>query len=100
MALLTVAPSVLVWLFASGFDRCFPLPVATVLDRFPAHHHYRYDCRITFIGSRMNKYEAVVRVGLRIVKTLVFSSTAHDAKLLLERQYGHGNVVGFLQQLH
>jgi len=48
----------------------------------------------------MNKYEAVVRVGLRIVKTLVFSHNAHDAKLLLERQYGHGNVVGFLQQLH
>ncbi|WP_158268558.1 hypothetical protein [Limnohabitans sp. Rim8] len=48
----------------------------------------------------MNKYEALVRIGTSMVKTRVFADNAHNAKLLLERQYGGGSVVGFVMQLH
>jgi hypothetical protein len=50
--------------------------------------------------QRMNSYQAVVMVDGRVVKTLIYADTAHNAKRLLERQYGRGSVVGFLQQIH
>ena len=48
----------------------------------------------------MNNYQAVVMVDGRVVKTLVYADTANNAKRLLERQYGRGSVIGFLQQIH
>lgn len=48
----------------------------------------------------MYQYEAVVRIRGQIVKTRVHASNAFDAKLLLDRQYGAHNVVGFVHQVH
>jgi hypothetical protein len=51
-------------------------------------------------GFFMHCFEAHVRVGTQLVKTRIHAANAFDAKLLLQAQYGAGNIVGFLQQIH
>lgn len=48
----------------------------------------------------MFQYEAIVRVRGQMVKTRIHAPNSFDAKLLLQRQYGAHNLVGFVFQVH
>lgn len=47
----------------------------------------------------MYTYEATVKIGSNLVKTRVAAANAHNAKLLLQQQYGAANVIGFVMQV-
>jgi hypothetical protein len=46
----------------------------------------------------MTNFIADVKVGNMLIKTQVFAEDSYKAKLLLERQYGVGNVIGMPQR--
>ncbi len=46
----------------------------------------------------MKIYIADVKVGNMLIKTQVFAEDSYKAKLLLEKQYGIGNVMGTPQR--
>jgi hypothetical protein len=48
----------------------------------------------------MHTFQANVRINNNIVCTQVKASNAHNARLLLQQQYGQANVIGFLQQVN
>jgi hypothetical protein len=47
----------------------------------------------------MYTYEATVKIGNNLVKTRVAAANAHNAKLLLQQQYGAASVIGFVVQV-
>ena len=47
----------------------------------------------------MHTFQATVRVGNNVIRTQVVADNAHDARLLLQQQYGQANIIGFLQQI-
>ena len=49
---------------------------------------------LVHINNCMNKYLATVRVKGQAVKTMVFADSSLHARLILEYQFGIGNVVG------
>jgi hypothetical protein len=53
-----------------------------------------------YLESTMYQYEAVVRVGTQMLKTRIYAANTFDAKILLQRQYGSHNLVGFVYQVH
>lgn len=46
----------------------------------------------------MTRFIADVKVGNLLIKTQVFAEDSYKAKLLLEKQYGMGNVMGMPQR--
>ena len=48
----------------------------------------------------MYTFQANVRIGNSIVFTQVKANNAHNARLLLQQQYGLTNIIGFVQQIN
>ncbi len=48
----------------------------------------------------MYQYEAIIRVGTKMLKTRIYAASTFDAKALLQRQFGAHNLVGFVYQVH
>jgi hypothetical protein len=47
----------------------------------------------------MHTFLATIRVGCTVTRTQVVADNSHNARLLLEKQYGLNSVIGFLQQV-
>jgi len=45
----------------------------------------------------MNLYEAQIKVGFGLVRVTVRSDNTYHARIMLERQYGSGNVINLHQ---